>query len=356
MKSNHTNTVRIIPVGPYAGYLTHKRGLDTIVFVHGLRGHYQDTWGQFPTLIESDPDLPEVDILLWGYKTGAIKPFVHDTNAIGRQFVSALSANISEGNGLHLIGHSMGGLIILKGLVGEMVGQRAQKHPVRSIRFVSLFASPVSGSTAAGIVKNTFGKLWVIGWVINKQIRSLARGDDCDSLLTEVEHRIYSPDNEDSSARRIPLRMVMATRDGAVTKTDRDNTRARYRRLPPLEFDHDHSSIKLPESHIDQRYRALANDIQTGLAERFRQLCVEALQSDPAKKANAVLEIQQRYEQVLRSRFIAAGGKPRHNRPLYQRYLRFILRDCIHQARPPFDAANRAIISLRSRGYLPDDN
>lgn len=46
------------------------RGIDAVVFVHGLDGHFRDTWGAFPELLHSDPDLPNLDILLWGYRTG----------------------------------------------------------------------------------------------------------------------------------------------------------------------------------------------------------------------------------------------------------------------------------------------
>jgi hypothetical protein len=42
-------------------------GHETVVFVHGLAGHFRDTWKQFPQLAQQDPDLPQLDILLAGY-------------------------------------------------------------------------------------------------------------------------------------------------------------------------------------------------------------------------------------------------------------------------------------------------
>ena len=36
------------------------------VFVHGIIGSYQTTWGQFPELLASDEDLPHLDILKLG--------------------------------------------------------------------------------------------------------------------------------------------------------------------------------------------------------------------------------------------------------------------------------------------------
>lgn len=51
----------------YGGMQKH---VDTVVFVHGILGHYAKSWGRFPRLLAEDPDLPDVDILLWGYRTG----------------------------------------------------------------------------------------------------------------------------------------------------------------------------------------------------------------------------------------------------------------------------------------------
>lgn len=51
-------------------YLGDWRGIDAVVFVHGIGGDFLETWGAFPELLASDPELPELDILLWGYQTG----------------------------------------------------------------------------------------------------------------------------------------------------------------------------------------------------------------------------------------------------------------------------------------------
>lgn len=248
----------------------------------------------------------------------------------------------------------MGGLILLEGLVGEMMSQRANTHPARAIGFISLFASPVSGSTAGAMVRNSFGKLWWIGKFINKQIRSLARGEECDRLLTEVLHRIYAPSTEDSSARRIPIRMVMATRDAAVSSTDRNSANARYRNLPPLEFDYGHLDIKLPESHYDIRYRALTNDLQERLASCFKELCEQRVTGAPDSKEVAEIELEKRYGKMFRQRFVDAGGDPEANIRLYSSYVSIIVKSGMKEGRPAFDTANRAIIAMRRQGNLSD--
>ena len=50
-----------------------ERRTDTVIFVHGLHGHFRDTWPRMPDLLHHDPDLPHVDVLLWGYR-GSIFP------------------------------------------------------------------------------------------------------------------------------------------------------------------------------------------------------------------------------------------------------------------------------------------
>lgn len=41
---------------------------DTVVFVHGLIGDIVKTWGRFPELLRTDPDLPKLDVLMCGYQ------------------------------------------------------------------------------------------------------------------------------------------------------------------------------------------------------------------------------------------------------------------------------------------------
>lgn len=183
-----------------------------------------------------------------------IKPLVHDTRTLGTQLASGLGQAVRDSNAIHLVGHSMGGLIALEGLVGEMRGQRAQAHPTSSVCWVSLFASPVTGSMAAAIARNTIGRLWLFAWITNKQLRSLAKGTYCEELVNQARRRLYAPARQDSSARKIPIRMVMATNGKAVSDSDRESQRATFHENQPCELDYDHSTVKLPQSQGDLRY------------------------------------------------------------------------------------------------------
>src|SRR6267154_5629092 len=126
---------------------------DTVVFVHGILGHYVNTWGLFPKLLSEDPDLPELDVLLWGYRTGWIKRH-HELKYEGQHLATSLQTLVRPNNELFLVGHSMGGLIILRGLVDRMILGQAQVAPCKSVCWITLFASPLNGAWTAGVIRS----------------------------------------------------------------------------------------------------------------------------------------------------------------------------------------------------------
>ena len=324
-----------------------------MVFVHGLGGHFSETWGRFPELLDSDPDLPKLDILLWGYDSGIVSPSVASIWTVGGELVSELSVCLQKDNALHLVGHSLGGLVILHGVVTEMMAARAQEAPASNVSFISLFASPVSGSSVAAVMRHTLGGLPGIGrQIVNRQVQQVARGTDVDDLLTKVVNRMYAPPQDDNSHRTIPIRMVMASRDQVVDATDRERDRARFARPKPLAFDYDHRRIKEPANRGDVRYKALSWDLQDGFAGRFHQICVEFLGAAKDMREAAVLEFARRYEHIFRRRLeqegVNIGSKPE----LYRGYLMLIVKDCAREPRPPFYAADRALTFLKESGSV----
>ena len=327
------------------------RGIDAVVFVHGIGGHFRETWGAFPELLASDPDLPELDILLWGYRTGYFPGSKHGTTSLGHNFVSELRLRLRTDAAAHLVAHSMGGLIVFQGLVDEMRCDRAQQPPTSSIHFISLFAVPTRGSSATEVAATLLKQFGLPKGILNDQIRSLG-GQACDSLMAEVVRRIYEPSTDGPSARRIPIRMVMASNDATVDDEDSDMAHAPFQALPPLELDCGHSDVKLPTSHEDLRYLALAHDVQAMVAERFVETCQHCLNGGEDDCTAAEIDLESRYGGLLRRRFIDAGGRPDDDLGLYTDYVNLVMRDCARHGRPPFDAANRAVIVLRLRGYL----
>ena len=327
------------------------RGIDAVVFVHGIGGHYRDTWGRFPELVASDPDLPELDILLWGYRTSLLPSDVHSTGIIARNLVSELRIRLRTDVAACLVAHSMGGLIVLQGLIEEMKQDRARKHPTCSIQHLSLFAVPTRGSTAADVAANWIESLGLPEGSLNDQIKSLG-GEVCDALMAEVTERIYDPPQEGPSACRIPIRSVLASRDAAVGEVDSDMTKSPFQNPPPLELDYGHRDIKQPATHLDVRYLALANDLQLVVAVRFAEISRRILDGSDAQRSTAEIDLEIRYGRLLRRRFIDAGGSLDDQPRLCADFCCLVMRDCLTHGRPPFDAADRAVVVLRRNGYL----
>lgn len=331
-------------------YAAQQLNVDTIVFVHGILGDYIDTWGEFPKLLSADEDLPDLDILLWGYRTGLLRR--HNKLAIeGGHLVTMLEATIRPTDDIVLVGHSMGGLIILKGLVDRMSGGHAQKTPCRAITWISLYASPLNGVWLAGVLRIALGIPLVLLGTLHKHLHDLSKGEFVQALMTQVHARIYQPLAEDKENRKIPIRIIAATSDGAVDKRNRDLALTPYNDPAAHQLDHDHGGVKLPTHLGDVRYRVLVTDLQVALLRAFKRLC--ATICDPATTEEdrlvALDEMFKRYRKMIRRRMqdlaIPAGKEDDAEGEL----LLLIANFGNQHELPPFIAINRAMIVLRSR-------
>ena len=228
---------------------------------------------------------------------------------------------------------------------------RAKQKPTKMIRLISLFAVPTKGSWAADVAATVIERLGLPEGFLNEQIRSLG-GEACDSLIDRVARQIYDPPTNGPHSRRIPIRMVVASRDTAVGVDDSNMANAPFQEPPSLELDYDHHDVKLPDSHEDIRYKTLAHDIQTIVAERFAELGRRCLHGAGSDRTDAETDLEIRYGAMLRSRFADTIGRPEDEQDVYGVYRQLVLQDCALHGRPPFDSANRAIIVLRRSGNL----
>jgi len=281
-------------------YHSKPKSTDMVVFVHGLVGDLVGTWCQFPALIASDPYLPDLDILLCGYRSRLLGPDP-DILRVGRRVLSAVEQDIEPDARLFLVGHSMGGLIILAGLVDACRDGHAQKPPVANLQWVTLIASPTMGSELAAGYKYLLSLLRflptrIIAWLLSsRQVRQLARGRYIDELMREVAHRLYCTDipaTDTSSRRFVNVRVVLGDEDHIVEES---SARGIFYRLPPRRVTGTHSTVKEPADHRDPRYRAVANDVATGLREDFTTLCSLCLRED--REAQVVFD--QRWQRAI---------------------------------------------------------
>src|SRR5688500_18895084 len=82
-----------------------------VVFVHGVTGDYRRTWASFPDFVCADERFDTTDIYLFGYRTGLLRYFDPDLDAIGERLRTVLLTELPPYQSVTIVAHSMGGLI-----------------------------------------------------------------------------------------------------------------------------------------------------------------------------------------------------------------------------------------------------
>jgi pimeloyl-ACP methyl ester carboxylesterase len=269
------------PTSKSYAQLDPERKTDAVIFVHGLHGHFRDTWPKMPELVHSDPNLPHVDVYLWGYRA-SVFPGISRLPTVGKALMTFAREKTGPNDDLFFVGHSMGGLVILDGLTAEARENRANVRPAAATRRVILYASPLAGSSAASAIRATVGLVrYAAYFVVNGHLRELSRGKYCDNLLNEVVNRIYNPtikDGDKNSKVRIPLKAVVGGRDPVVEESSA--TFCLQDPAPSTLLNDDHFTVKQPEDHGDPRYRALYEQLAEHYSVWFRERSRAAIGGD----------------------------------------------------------------------------
>ena len=281
-----------------------------IVFVHGFSGTPQTTWGDLPDLVYDDPDLPSLRVTNWGYKTGIFRKCT-GIKDIADLLITRLCESAKSYDQIILVGHSIGGLIVLKALVDEMVErQAAQRAPLDRIERIALFATPLDRDLVQRLIRNLIGSL--PGYVArkifgNRQLRDLHERELIERLRVDVINRIYPPSagrNKDSQ-RHIPIHTFVAEADSVVTEAA---VRGWFRDPPPRMIEGtDHTTIKMPPRRDDLRYRLLADVFEMVIGPWFRKLVGQALARSRPMRHSAFWKLQQAYMHPLNARLGQVG-------------------------------------------------
>jgi pimeloyl-ACP methyl ester carboxylesterase len=280
-----------------------QRHMDTVIFVHGIIGKSETTWGNFLTLLHTDDDLPLLDILSWGYKTGFVPGSYQDVETEGDALISEIDLLISEHNQIFLVGHSMGGLVILKGLTNRILNQRGLHHPVTSVNRIVLYATPLFGGAVANVVLaglqiNRWMRL-VLKVLPEKQLKDLRRGKFCDNLTTHSLELIYRPPADSLLVNRaIPVLACAGKHDPLVSK---ESAVGIFSTPAPKHLEGNHSTVKLPEHHGDPRYISLKIEIETGLSKSFHELCAKVTDLGAGESARraAAYRLDEQYGEMM---------------------------------------------------------
>lgn len=319
-------------IDPHVHFVGSQRHLDTVVFVHGiLFGHYKKTWKRFAKLLPGDPDLPRLDLMLWGYDTGVIKGRSIDLN--GERLTTDLRVRVNRpDSSIALVGHSLGGLVILRALTTQMKRKLAETAPCVQVKQIITFGTPLNGHWVGRVARSFF----LFKLLLNQQARDLCRETFCRELISDVEKHIFSPELDGPQSRRIPIRLNIGNQDKVVTVNDRSAALAQFADPPPNEFDGTHSSIKDPETRHDLRYRVLQNDLQLMVSETFRRLS-RALQeaSNDYEKDVIRSEIYERYWHIAEKR-AKVYARQSGQKEIAERAIELATLDALKRDLPPF--------------------
>ena len=204
-----------------------------IVFVHGLGGKIDKTWGNFPQFIKDDPDI-EHTVIEYGYTSPHfLKQFCKQAPTI-LNIANGLLTDIKarcdlDNDEIILVGHSMGGLVIKRLLV--RLSKLGTKHNIKKVCF---FDVPHGGSGLANI-----GKFIAFR---NRHLKSLANNSsDIDAL------------DEDWTDKKLSDQLnILSIIDANETVVSSVSSKSLFR-YHPIETINgvNHSSIVKPNSESD---------------------------------------------------------------------------------------------------------
>lgn len=118
---------------------------DVVVLVHGLAGHGNKTWNRFAPRIYSNSQL-DADVGVFNYRSGWRRRPLNspELGLVVEELVSELTKLPHVR--IHLVGHSMGGIIAVAALRHSFMAQRAGPRALNRVSSMTLIASPRAGS------------------------------------------------------------------------------------------------------------------------------------------------------------------------------------------------------------------
>jgi len=221
-----------------------------IVFIHGFNSSKDTAWGEFPTLLMKDDDFNDFNIQLFGYPTDLCR----NTDSIriqGELLASFLTSQFKSAGPkyrqVNLVGHSMGGLVILHALL-KLERDNIQLLRDQDVKVLT-FGTPYYG------VENTR-----LAPCENLQVKDMTvLNDALGDLAKEWEQRFNrnaAGDRKDTP--QIPLYAFYGTKDRLINKT----SACGYSGTICESVDGDHHSIVKPRSRDHLAYQKLRDLIR----------------------------------------------------------------------------------------------
>ncbi|MFD0634659.1 hypothetical protein ACFQ9X_27095 [Catenulispora yoronensis] len=255
-----------------------------VVFVHGL-GSSAGMWDGFGALLAGDGGLSGVvgePVSRFEYASGRVQGLVGVLPSIATvadSLKTFLEVEAGGFEGLVLVGHGVGGLVVQRWLV-RMLAEGRGRELVR-IRRVVLLATPTLGSD----VVSCLGRVLVRG---NPQVRELRLFDEALADAVQVMQRsiVNAGPVASASSCRIPVSAFAAESDGVVSRASAQ-VFAGSAVLPGT-----HSSVARPDSPRHRTYttvRRLLLEAAAGMVDTVLSLGPARLEVHNAADAGAAV-------------------------------------------------------------------
>lgn len=209
-----------------------------VIFVHGLGGDLNKTWGNFTSLIDNDPELGCTS-LAYGYDA-FYWPFIGASASlhnIAEGLESEIRLNCETGEELILVGHSLGGLVIRKFLTNQIINKNKHNFNIKKVCF---FAVPHEGSNLSEIRK-------LVGWR-NQQLKVLSR----DSKYIEEFNDVWEALD---ATKKFEFLSVIGSKDSIVTS---NSSKSLFRGCDIITLNEKgHVNIVKPKDTNDSSFKAL---------------------------------------------------------------------------------------------------
>lgn len=232
-----------------------RRGL--VVLVHGLFSS-AETWDPLLALLQADPELTsEFDFRTIEYPSGKIQfnflKRIPDVGTIADRLRTELDHITIEYERVVLVGHSMGGLIILRYLAMMIAEQRGME--LRKVRSVVTLATPNEGSDILIFFRES------ASWWRHPQEQELRKfNSDVMEARFRVVHSIVEATNAAADRCPIPIAAYAGQEDNVVKS---ESARSSFRLGGTLPGDH--FTIHVPSSSESITYRIVKDHLLDAL-------------------------------------------------------------------------------------------
>ncbi len=249
-----------------------------VLFIHGLGGDGIMTWGKFPELLKSDPDLDGFSYETFEYPTPKGFSWLsvgRDIETVATRLDSYVTNSFGHCDDIVLVCHSLGGLVARQYLLTELEANRPSK-----IRRVVFFGTPHGGSEVASVVKSFPG--------LPKQVKELVKDSATIRMI-----------NDAWVARSMNLRV-----ETHCVYADRDEVVSEGSTLIVCEERHrifgTHRSMVKPETVLTDTYKVLKSvllrprELLKNLKQKANELAEQTISRKAALVSSRKPELLQR--------------------------------------------------------------